>query len=197
MSTLTEAKLREYEMSESQTERSIFLMRMARTHEGFTIYMKSPEFCEYFKTISTDKISIRGWGSDTNISCYDINNLYAQPTFDQGGSIQNWTDPNDYVPKTLVTALKFWGSDTLIWQPNFNVKVSDLNNEVVHKGTPNLALLLADKLGDGFSYNMPTPVSNRMFDVYYQSCKQYLAWIYDNFVVPRRAEFRLEPVEEV
>ena len=193
MAKLENLLLREYEFTSNEDEKAILLMRLSRTPQGFVVYCKSPLFHTFFKEIARGRTMDLGWdqniddGEEVNSFInkpYNLQSLWTSSCFDGAQSVGNFNDPDDYVPKTLNLALKNYGGGTII---------SSLNCDPKYKwqGTPNLSFMTSSNIGEGCNFLFRTPISDKVFDVFYESSKIYLTWIHDNFLTPKYAEYKL------
>ena len=185
MSKLENLLLREYEFTNSEDEKAILLMRLSRTPQGFVIYCKSPLFNTFFKELSNGQLVDYAWGDDSSNQQYNLNTLWSSPTFDAQGAVQDYNDPDEFVPKTLPQALKGYGQATVNYNP------ASISSNTVWKGTPNLSFITSCKLGEGCNFLIRTPISDAMFDAFYESSKHYLTWIHDNFLTPKYATYKM------
>lgn len=203
MTKLENPLLREYEFtSNDEDEKAILLMRLSRTPQGFVVYCKSPLFHTFFKEIAGGrKLDIR-WDQSIDDDTtgdipaldaskrlqtnkpYNLQALWTSSCFDGTQSIGNFNDPDDYVPKTLSHALKNYGGGIIISSVNCDPKYK-------WQGTPNLSFMTSDNIGDGANFLFRTPISDKVFDVFYESSKTYLTWLHDNFLTPKYAEYKL------
>ena len=170
-----------------------FEFRMLRSKDGVHVYCKSPLFHTMFKSFSNNTINPNigeGWGVD--MQPWDINQVLSDQMWDQEGAIINdFSDPDDYVPKTIRNALAYWNSgandrasNQLLFNPNFN-----LEND--SHGTPNMSWMLSNKLDEGIKILFTTPCSNRSFDLYYKMVKNYSLWL-NQITEPRSDGFAFD-----
>ena len=68
---------------------------------------------------------------------------------------------------------------------------ASISSNTVWKGTPNLSFITSCKLGEGCNFLIRTPISDAMFDAFYESSKHYLTWIHDNFLTPKYATYKM------
>ena len=202
MTKLENLLLREYEFTSNEDEKAILLMRLSRTPQGFVVYCKSPLFHTFFKEIAVGKTLDIRWDQSTDDDAneeipegeqskklvrnrpYNLQKLWTSEWFDGSQSIANFNDPDDYVPKTLNQALKNYGSRIIISSIHCDPKFK-------WQGTPNLSFITSCDIGDGANFLFRTPISDKVFDIFYESSKTYLTWIHDNFLTPKHAEYKL------
>ena len=186
---LKSPRLRTFYIKQEETEDVVFTLRMARTPDGFTIYAKSTEFHDFFKRLSKDTLMNyrKGWG--VSMDAYNISKLWTDRMYDDLSSSIKYAEPDDYVPKTLEQALNGWGQTILVQNPAFNN--IDLGDKY-WKGTPNMSWLISNILDQGFVINYSQPISNRMFEVYFNTVNYYLIWLNDNFIAVKTKGIKLK-----
>ena len=149
--------------------------------DGVHIYCKSPQFYDMFTSFSNDTLNStigEGWGID--MQPWDLNMVLSDQMWDQdGASIRDYSDPDDYVPKTIRTALAYWntteGTGNIDRTQNtmlFNINFGDQAHAI-----PNISWLLSNKLNEGIKIIYRSPCSNRSFDLYYDMVKSYAFWM--------------------
>tara|TARA_R110002012_G_scaffold64344_4_gene169235 strand:- start:2578 stop:3198 length:621 start_codon:yes stop_codon:yes gene_type:complete len=171
-----------YIKNEDEEQDTIFTLKMARTPEGFQIYCKSVEFHDWMKKLSRGLTMEYNKGWTLNMDAYNISKLWTDRMFDDLQSTINYNKPDDYIPKTLEIALRGWNGHMLLENGNLS---ADITEEDKWNGTPNISFILSNILDKGFVINFQQPISNRMFNAYYNATQKYLIWINDNFMSSR------------
>lgn len=176
---------------EDNTKKS-FEFRMLRSKDGVHIYCKSPTFHTMFKSFANSVVNRNiGEGWEQDMQPWDINQILSDQMWDQDGAmINDYNEPDDYVPKTIRTALSYWcqeitdrNQNTMLFNANFGL-------DTPH-GTPNMSWILSNKLDEGIKIIFRTPCSNRAFDLYYDMVKKYTLWM-NQITEPRSDGFVLD-----
>lgn len=165
-------------INDQDNTKKSFEFRMLRSKDGVHLYCRSPLFYEMFKSFSNNTLNPNiGDGWDQDMQPWDINQVLSDQMWDQDGAvINNYGNPDDYVPKTIRTALSYWNMGSNDRTQNTMLFSTNFANEDPH-GIPNMSWLLSNKLNEGIKIIFRSPCSNRAFDLYYDMVKKYTLWI--------------------
>lgn len=168
------------EININMKSKHIAKVRIMRDGFGMKIYYKSKMFHELFSQYSSNMHRYSNWGENM-VKGYDTTAFISDALFLSTSTPDRFNVEAEYARKNMKYAIRGWGSDNLLINPNFMTKIA----------IPNIAWLCCRGADEGVIISLNRPMSNRAFEMYVKQVGKFMKFIYEQFLKPDNREITL------